>query len=83
MDMAEWLVKFMLEYYPEHVAERYGQLAAVGSFVEEIGRRRGCLRSGGVGDLEQSAMVVLTDFRGGRLGRVTLDRLGGIPDAPN
>ncbi|MGI6148899.1 MAG: ribosome biogenesis GTPase YlqF [Limnochordia bacterium] len=83
VDMAEWLVKFMLEYYPEHVAERYGQLAAVGSFVEEIGRRRGCLRSGGVVDLEQSAMVVLTDFRGGRLGRVTLDRLGGIPDAPN
>ena len=43
--------------------------------LEEIGRRRGCLRAGGKIDYEKAEQIVLTDFRSGRLGRVTLDSL--------
>ena len=51
--------------------------------LEEIGKKRGCLRSGGVVDLDQAAVVVLTDFRTGRLGRLTLDRLEENNNASN
>ena len=45
--------------------------------MEEIGRRRAaCL--GGIVDLHQAAAVVLMDFRTGKLGAITLDKLGCI-----
>lgn len=43
--------------------------------LEEIGRRRGCLLPGGVVDLERTETLVLHDFRQGKLGRVTLDKV--------
>lgn len=43
--------------------------------LEEIGRRRGCLLPGGVVDFERTETLVLHDFRQGKLGRVTLDKV--------
>ncbi len=43
------------------------------AMLEAIGRRRGCLTAGGRVDLERAAVVVLTEFRKGRLGAYTLD----------
>lgn len=41
--------------------------------LELIGKRRGCLLPGGEIDSTRSEALVLTDFRSGKLGRVTLD----------
>lgn len=41
--------------------------------LEQAGRRRGCLRPGGNIDFDRAEMVVLRDFRNGKLGRITLD----------
>lgn len=41
--------------------------------MENIGRKRGCLISGGRVDLEKAASLVLRDLRDGKLGRVTLE----------
>lgn len=41
--------------------------------LESIGRRRGCLAAGGRVDLERAAMIVLSEFRKGKLGGYTLD----------
>ena len=41
--------------------------------LEQAGRRRGCLLSGGAIDYDRAEMVVLNDFRGGKLGKITLD----------
>ena len=38
-----------------------------------IARNRQCLGRGGELDLEKAARLVLDDFRGGRLGRITLE----------
>ena len=46
--------------------------------VEQIGRRRGSLLSGGVVDTVRAQQAVLSDFRSGKLGTITLD---GIPEA--
>ena len=41
--------------------------------LEQAGRRRGCLLPGGNIDFDRAEMVVLRDFRSGKLGRITLD----------
>lgn len=41
--------------------------------LEQAGRRRGCLLLGGNIDFDRAEMVVLRDFRNGKLGRITLD----------
>ena len=64
--------------YPSDLKERYrleGGVPGGVELLEEIGRKRGCLRAGGGVDDEKAQQIVLTDFRSGRLGRVTLDAL--------
>ena len=41
--------------------------------MEAIGRKRGCLLRGGVIDYEKVQRIVLNEFRGGKLGVVSLD----------
>lgn len=41
--------------------------------MEDIGRRRGCLVSGGHVDLEKTSGIILRDLRSGKLGRITLE----------
>lgn len=68
--------------YPSDLMERYrleGELPSGMELLEEIGRKRGCLRAGGKVDYEKAEQIVLTDFRSGRLGRVTLDDFPPIP----
>lgn len=72
--------------YPSDLMERYrleGELPSGAALLEEIGRKRGCLRAGGKINYEKAEQIVLTDFRSGRLGRVTLDVLPSIPATEN
>lgn len=70
------------KYYPLLLCQRY-KLGDVGSIerlsdselLELIGRKRGFLISGGDIDLERTVMVLLDEFRSGRIGRITLDCL--------
>ena len=41
--------------------------------MEEIGKKRGAIISGGNVDLEKVARIILDDFRSGKLGRITLE----------
>ena len=64
--------------YPIDLKDRYRleeELPSGVELLEEIGRKRGCLRAGGRIDDEKAQQIVLTDFRSGRLGHVTLDTL--------
>ena len=64
--------------YPIDLKDRYRleeELPSGVELLEEIGRKRGCLRAGGRVDDEKAQQIVLTDFRSGRLGHVTLDTL--------
>ena len=68
---------------PSDLKERYRldeELTSGLELLEIIGRKRGCLRAGGKIDYEKAEQIVLTDFRSGRLGRVTLDVLPSVPD---
>ena len=41
--------------------------------LEMIGRKRGMLISGGEIDYERASVMLLDEYRGGKLGRISLD----------
>lgn len=61
--------------YPEAIKARYavewGEIPA--ETLEAIARSRGCLARGETLDMKKAAGILLDDFRGGRLGRMTLE----------
>jgi len=77
--VAQFAAAFMLLRYADRLAERY-KLAVLPEepalLLEEIGRRRGCLVSGGEVDLHRAAEFFLRELRGGKLGRVSLEEPG-------
>ena len=67
----------MREFYPDRIAERYRidvPMDASGfDLLAQAAKSRGFLISGGKLDLSRMAAVLLDEFRGGKLGRVTLE----------
>jgi ribosome biogenesis GTPase A len=77
-EVAEFLAGILLARYPGRLAERYGVAAEAADGVgalEAIAQKRGCfLKSGSGGpDLAKAAMILLTEFRAGKLGRISLE----------
>jgi ribosome biogenesis GTPase A len=75
-DVAFFAVDFLLKHYPELLKQRFklAELPATEvGLLEVVGRQRGCLSSGGVVNIEQISRIVLTEFREGVLGRITLE----------
>jgi ribosome biogenesis GTPase A len=82
-DIAFHTLRFLIELYPDRLKDRYDleQIPAanpessdVVDLMESIGRKRGCLASGGRVDLDKASQLILRDLRGGRLGRISLER---------
>jgi len=77
-EVAVFLAAILLERYPALLRARYGfdveGLDATG-VVEAVAKKRGCLLKGRGGelDLEKAAMILLTDYRSGALGRISLE----------
>ena len=75
--LAANLMLRLAETYPERLAERYKITAEPESsgfdLLSAAARKRGFLVSGGELDLERMAAVLLDEFRGGKLGRITLE----------
>ena len=88
-EIAYELVKFLLENELEKLCERY-QLEKnyidetlkqdqpenfnIYEIMLEIGRKRGCVISGGNIDDEKTARMLLDEFKNGKLGRITIEK---------
>ncbi|ANS87332.1 DAR GTPase 3, chloroplastic [Vibrio scophthalmi] len=76
-EVAFYTVEYLAQAYPEKLKERY-QIEELPEsdveLMEEIGRRRGALRSGGRVDLHKASEILLHELRSGTLGQVTLER---------
>lgn len=75
-ELAAWLLSYLANHFPALLA-RYkltntDELDGAG-LLEALGRARGCLIAGGNVDLSRAADIILTDFRSGKLGPVTLE----------
>ena len=77
-EIAEHLANILLARYPAQLAERFNlDVAGLDSIgvIEAVAKKRGCLLKGGGGaaDLEKAAMILLTEYRAGKLGRISLE----------
>jgi ribosome biogenesis GTPase A len=80
-DVAEFLGNLLLKQYPALINTRY-KLDAMKLDVQQIdgidllqaiAKRRAYKRNDGQWDMERTAMAFLTDYRGGAIGRVSLE----------
>ena len=75
-EVAVFLAGLLLARYPMLLAARYGfpveGLDGV-AVVEGVARRRGLLMRGGEPDFEKASIMLLQDYRDGKLGRVSLE----------
>ena len=76
-ELACRLMELLLKYYPNTLLERYKVEAPEGTpgweLIEIAGRKRGYLVSGGEVNTERMSKVLLDEFRGGKLGKFTLE----------
>jgi ribosome biogenesis GTPase A len=77
-EVAVFLAGILLERYPSLLKARY-RFSPVGidapGVLEAVAKKRGCILKGRGGelDLEKAAMILLTDYRSGTLGRISLE----------
>lgn len=83
-ELACALMALLRDHYPEALAERYKMVATPEAegweLLKQGARKRGMLISGGEVDTERMAKVLLDEFRGGKLGRFTLERPEDVPE---
>lgn len=75
-EVAEHTANMLIELYPEAIKTRFklDVLPAKGNeLIDEIGRKRGCLRPGGVVDSHKAAEILIHELRGGKLGNITYE----------
>ncbi|REJ09493.1 ribosome biogenesis GTPase YlqF [Halobacillus trueperi] len=75
-DVAAYVLHFLHQSYQNRLEERFG-LENVDDMMEafeSIGKKRGCLESGGRINFEKVSDIILQDLRTGKLGMITLER---------
>ncbi len=75
-DIALYAVAFLLKQYPQALQTRFNldELATNETeMLEVLAAKRGCLKAGGVADLQRISKILLTELRAGKLGALTLE----------
>ena len=75
------LLLYLQKHYPQNLEDRFKlglgvekiQALHDDELLEAIGRKRGCVMSGGRVNLQKAAEIVITDYRTHVLGRITLE----------
>lgn len=75
-DIAFFAANYLMKHYPENLKQRY-ELDCIPEseleLLEDIGRKRGCLRAGGQVELDKVCKLLLTELQAGALGRISLE----------
>lgn len=90
-EVAYFLLKYLLENYIENISKRYSiEVEEIKNIIENeeqpeneniyeimmlIGKKRGALVSGGSVDDTKVANIILEDFRTGKLGNITIEKV--------
>ena len=79
-EIAYYLLKYLLANYRTNLLERYkledsNYEEDVAGLMEIIGRKRGAIVSGGKVDLEKVSRIILDDFRTGKFGKISLEKV--------
>ncbi|MFO7813100.1 MAG: ribosome biogenesis GTPase YlqF [Pelovirga sp.] len=84
LEVALATLDYLREHYPQQLKNRYqlDDFSEVGlPILEQIGRIRGCLVSGGDVDLHRAADMFLRDLRANKIGRISLERPAELENA--
>ncbi|MDD4188541.1 MAG: ribosome biogenesis GTPase YlqF [Eubacteriales bacterium] len=77
IEVAAKLAERLLSLCPEKMKDRYGDFGNDAKdryeLLQIIGKRRGFLSKGGEVDLLRTSIILLDEFRSGRIGRITLE----------
>ncbi len=91
-EVAYYLTKFLLENYKDKLCARYklseelvddllnqeqAENINIYDVFLEIGKKRGCIMSGGNIDEEKTAKILLDEYKNGILGRITIEWTNG------
>jgi len=71
-ELAQWLMEWLKQNYSQELKSYY-HLTDAEVDLEGIGRKRGCLISGGRVDTFKASQIFLREFRSGKIARVTMD----------
>ena len=80
MDTVELAIKLIDKLRimaPENLFERYkvkNKDADSSDMLNEIAKSRGCILSGGVINVERMSIIMLDEFRGGKVGKISLEK---------
>ncbi len=77
--VACYILDTMNKKYPDNLFNRYGNINYDNDDVilayEAIGKKRGCIVSGGDIDYDKVSSIIIKDLREGKLGKVTFDEV--------
>ena len=66
------ITKFAVTHHSTDIKENFEELEPY-EILELIGKKRGMIMRGGVVDTERASVMLLDEYRGGKLGKITLD----------
>lgn len=74
-ELAYELIAFLTQRYPGIIKERYGVEEAGDKYqiLQEIAQARNCFLKGGELDIMKASNLLIDDYRGGKLGKITLE----------
>jgi ribosome biogenesis GTPase A len=76
MEIAQELVNILVNLYPDLLESHYNiDLNLIKPSLENIAISRNWIVSGGFPDINRCATTILSDFRHGRIGRITLENI--------
>jgi len=79
-DLALFILEIMNKLYPERLLERYKldsiDLSDIDIVLENIAKRRGALKKGGICDYDKVYSIIIKDIKDNAFGKITLDRIG-------
>ncbi|MBF0573886.1 MAG: ribosome biogenesis GTPase YlqF [Desulfamplus sp.] len=83
-DIAMFILKYLIERYPDYLKNRYNLENLLDTstkddiderviILEKIGVNRGCLKKGGVIDLQKASELLIRELRAGKIGRISFE----------
>lgn len=77
IEIACLLLEILADKYPGYIIERY-KLSSLEDkkgyqLLEEAGKKRGCIVAKGEIDLSRISSIILDEFRGGKIGKISLE----------
>ena len=66
--------KLSKDYVQETLSRQEPENVNIYEIMQEIGRKRGCIVSGGKIDDSKTSKVIIDDFRSGKIGKITVEK---------